>query len=63
MPAKSQAQQRFFGLMDAIKNGNLSPKSSPKATKVAKTMRLSDIRDFARTKLKGLPKRARRGER
>lgn len=55
MPAVSKSQQRLFGMADAIKRGELSPDKYPSATKIAKSMSLRDIHDFAATPSKFLP--------
>ncbi|MGI0075874.1 MAG: DUF3008 family protein [Nitrosopumilaceae archaeon] len=58
MPAKSQAQQRFMGMVHAIQKGELDPsKVSPSMRKTAKDMKKKDAKDFAETKRKGLPKK------
>lgn len=51
--AKSIKQQRFFGMVDKAKHGGKA--ASPEVAKVAKSMKQSDIHDFAKTKHKGLP--------
>ena len=63
MPAKSQAQQRFFGMLDAAKRGEI-PESemSEDMRKAYKGMTLQQIRDFAKTKRKGLPERKTKDE-
>ncbi len=56
MPSKSKSQQRFFGMVDAYKKGELkNPSKSIK--KAAKSMPMSDVKDFAETKHKGLPEK------
>jgi len=50
MPAKSKAQQRFMG-------AELARERAGKETKTG--MKESQLEDFAGTKLKGLPARAR----
>ena len=52
MPSKSKAQQRFFGMVDAYKKGEMKNPSS-KIKKAAKGMSMSDVKDFAETKHKG----------
>jgi len=58
MPAQSKQQQKFMGLVHAVQKGDV-PKSavSKKAQQVAKDMDPKDVKDFASTKHKGLPKR------
>lgn len=56
MPAKSQKQRRFFGLVRAVQKGEVSPSEvSPEVVRAAETMKVSDVREFAKTKEKGLP--------
>ena len=56
MPAKSQAQQRFMGMVHAAqKKGGKA--ASPEVAKVAKGMKKKDAKEFASTKHKGLPKK------
>jgi hypothetical protein len=56
MPAQSKAQQKFMGLVHAIQKGDVpASDASPEAQKVAKDMKPNDVKDFASTKLKGLP--------
>ena len=56
MPSKSKAQQRFFGMVDAYKKGELK-KASSKIKKAANGMPMNDVKDFAETKHKGLPEK------
>lgn len=54
MPAKSQAQQRFMGMVhSAQKKGGKA--ASPEVAKVAKSIKKKDAKEFASTKHKGLP--------
>ena len=53
--AKSQAQQKFMGMVHAAQKGEKA--ASPEVAKVAKGMSKSDAADFAKTKHKGLPKK------
>jgi hypothetical protein len=53
MPAKSKAQQRYFGLLKAIKEGRVKNVSKDLIEK-AKNMTKNQIDDFAGTKHKGL---------
>ena len=50
MPAKSEAQRKFFGLVRGIQKGE--SKGSAKAKKAAKTMSAKSVRDFAKKKKK-----------
>jgi hypothetical protein len=61
MPAKSKAQQRFFGVVRGIQKG--SSKGSKEAKKVAKDMKQKDVEDFASTKHKGLPNKVKKEQR
>lgn len=56
MPSKSKSQQRFFGMVDAYKKGELKNASS-NIKKAAKGMSMDDVKDFAETKHKGLPEK------
>jgi len=55
MPAKSKAQQRFFGMVHAAQKGEKP--ASGKVAKVAKSISKKDAKDFASTKQKGLPEK------
>ena len=55
--AKSKAQQKFRGMVHATQKGEKAP--SKEVGKVAKTMKKSDAKDFASTKHKGLPEKAK----
>jgi len=58
MPAKSQAQQRFMGIVHAIQKGDAKASDFSKdAQDTAKEMKPSDAKDFASTKHTGLPKK------
>ncbi len=48
MPAKSKAQQKFFGVVKGIQQG--TGKGTGKAKKAANDMSTSDVDDFASTK-------------
>jgi hypothetical protein len=54
MPAKSQASQKFMGMVLEAKRTGKS--ASPAVAKAAKSMTEKSARDFASTKRKGLPK-------
>ena len=47
MPSTSEKQRRFFGLVRAIQKGEAH--GSPKAEKAARSMSVSDVRDFAKS--------------
>ena len=56
MPAKSKAQQRFFGMVRAAQKGEMdSP--SPEVAQAASSMKKKDVKDFASTKHKKLPEK------
>ena len=52
-PANSKKQQEFMGIVHAIQEGKQA--SSGQAGKTAKTMKPSDVTEFASTKRKSLP--------
>jgi hypothetical protein len=54
MPAKSKAQQRFFGMVRATQKGEMESPSS-EISQAATSMSKSDVKKFAKTKHKGLP--------
>jgi len=58
MPASSQQQQKIMGLALSVKRGD-TPKTkvSKKVQDMAKKMSDKDLKDFAKTKHKGLPKK------
>ena len=61
MPATSQQQQKLMGLVHALQKGTVKPgQASKKAQQMAKSMKKSDVTDFAATKHKGLPKKAKK---
>lgn len=58
MPAKSQAQQRFFGMVDAYQKGELpKSKASNAIRRAADDMTRKEVKKFAKTKHKGLPEK------
>lgn len=58
MPAKSKSQQRFFGMVDAVKKGELSPSKVGKKVKdAANSMTSKQVKDFASTKTSKLPEK------
>jgi hypothetical protein len=61
MPSQSKAQQRFFGVVKSMQQGD-TPKKG-KAGKAAKSMSKDDVDDFASTKHKGLPNKVKRENR
>ena len=58
MPSVSKQQQKFFGVVKSMQQGD-TPKKG-KAGKAAKSMTKKDVDDFASTKHKGLPKKVKR---
>ena len=56
MPAVSKSQQRLFGIVRAVQKGEIAA-TTPEVAKLAATMKKSDVKDFASTKHKGLPKK------
>lgn len=56
MPAVSKAQQRFMGMVHAVKKGEMSA-PSPEVAKAAASMTKKDAKDFASTKHKRLPEK------
>jgi hypothetical protein len=61
MPAKSKKQQMAAGAALAAKRGKRSKSSLRGASRqMAKSMTQKQLRDFAKTKRKGLPKKKRR---
>ena len=61
MPSKSKQQQRFFGLVMAVKSGEKSRDEVSQAViDAADSMTMKQIEDFASTKHKGLRDRVRK---
>ena len=60
MPSKSKQQQKFMGMAHALKKGEMKPSdASPELKKVAKSMSDKDVKYFASTSHKGLPKKVK----
>jgi len=57
--AVSQQQQKFMGMAHAMQKGERIKGASPELKKVAKSMKKSDVKDFAATKHKDLPKKVK----
>ncbi len=55
--AVSKSQQRYFGMVDALKKGEKVKGATADMRKTAKDMSNKDVKDFAKTKHKGLPNR------
>ena len=59
MPAKSIAQQQAFGIARAIQKGEKKGKKGTPSAQIAKSAKPKDVRKYANTKHKGLPKRVK----
>ena len=62
MPSKSKSQQRLMGLAYAYKSGDvkskdLNPKYADEVKQISKSMTKKQLKDFAKTKHKGLPEK------
>jgi hypothetical protein len=57
--AVSKKQQKFMGMAHAMQKGEKIKGASSDLKKVAKTMKKGDVEDFAKTKHKGLPEKAK----
>ena len=57
MPAVSKKQQRFFGIIRAIKKGVFKGKKTPKIQRIASSISDKDSKKMASTKHKGLPEK------
>jgi hypothetical protein len=60
--AVSQQQQKFMGMAHAMQKGEKIKGASAELKKVAKTMKKSDVKDFAATKHEGLPKKVKEAD-
>lgn len=61
MPATSKQQQKLMGIVRALQKGEVKPGSvSKQAQKMAKSMDPADVKKFAATKHKGLPKKVKK---
>ncbi len=65
MPAKSQAQQRFMGMVHAEKEGTLDkskldPEFAAKIEAIAKRIKAKKAEEYAETKHKGLPEEVKK---
>ena len=56
MPAESKAQRRVAGMADAIQKGEMKAIPGTPSAEMAESMKPSDVKDFAKTKEKGLPR-------
>ena len=60
MPAQSKQQQKFMGIVRAIQKGDApASKFSKAARDAAKDMSKSDVKKYAKTKHKGLPRKVK----
>ena len=60
MPSVSKQQQKFIGIVRAIQKGDAPASNFSKdARDAAKDMSKSDVKKFAKTKHKGLPKKVK----
>jgi len=60
MPASSKQQQKFMGLVHALKKGDIKPSDVSQSVKdAAKSMSKKDAKDFASTSHKGLPRKVK----
>ena len=60
MPAQSQQQQKFMGMVHALKKGDIKPSDVSQSVKdAAKSMSKKDAKDFASTKHKNLPRKVK----
>ena len=59
MQSKSKSQQKLMGMVYAYKKGKLK-NANPTIKKIAKNMNSSDVKHFAETKHKGLPKKVKK---
>jgi hypothetical protein len=55
----SKQQQKFMGMVRAVQKGEMDA-PSPEVAKAAETMKKKDVKDFAKTKHKGLPKKVKK---
>ena len=55
--AMSKKQQQFFGIVRGMQKGDIPKKG--KAGEAAKEMKQKDVKDFAKTKHKGLPEKVK----
>tara|TARA_A100001234_G_C12493726_1_gene328881 strand:- start:446 stop:652 length:207 start_codon:yes stop_codon:yes gene_type:complete len=59
MPAVSKAQQRFMGMVYAVKKGEMAA-PSPEVAQAAASISKGGAEDFASTKHKGLPEKKKK---
>ena len=61
MPAKSKAQQRAAGIALAAKRGEIPKTKLRGASKSFAKLSIKQLREFAETKRKGLPRKVKKG--
>ena len=59
MPAKSKKQQGLMGMVHAVQKGEMEAPSA-KVAAIAKSIKSKAVTEFANTKAKGLPTRAKK---
>lgn len=59
MPAVSKSQQRLFGMAHAYNKGEL-PDASKEVKELAKSLKKKTVKEFAKTKHKGLPNKKKK---
>lgn len=57
MPANSKSQKRLASMAKGVKAGELPASKFPAAAQMAKSMKPSDLNEFASTPMQGLPER------
>ena len=62
MPSVSKKQQRFFGIIRAIKKGVFKGKKTPEIQRAASSISDKDSKKMASTKHKGLPEKKKQQE-
>jgi hypothetical protein len=61
MPATSKQQQKLMGIVHGIQKGTVDPKDvSAKAREMASSMKPGEVKKYASTKHKGLPKKVKK---
>lgn len=55
MPSVSKKQRRSAGMAKAIQEGKMKSKPGTPSAEMARSMKSSDLKEFATTKEKGLP--------
>ena len=61
MPAKSKAQQRAAGIALAAKRGEIPKSKLRGASKSLAKLSTKQLKEFAETKKKGLPRKVKKG--